>query len=784
MAAFLVLSGCGPNKVSSDRTGQSPAGSSSAAPSGVEAAARVQPAAMKAVVLFTEGTVTAQRSGSVRDLQIGDDLQPRDVIDVGGGASCEIQFGNMAVARLSENTKVTLASLAPGAQSGGVTVALSLGTVVSHVRKLGSEESYQVRTQSVTCGVRGTQFAVSSDSGGTTKLAVKDGAVAVLPPNSSIQAMKTDAATIGTDVEQAVQTVTSRLPVVKAGYQIVIPKAAGEAMSRQIDTMAKELNAAAAAPASDRAAMTASINRQASQTAASIQTAAPAPQTLDEQSIQTLKPTGQMQLRPLDQLPSENTPAPATVASAPVSQSGVQSAAKPPEKNNTPTPGGTTKAATLQAKPPVTPPVSASAKPPATPPVQAAAAAQPSQMPVTVITRPANAAVFINDKPIPAGGSRQLYRVGATITIRAERLGYASQHVSYTIVGGKNEIQFQLKPKPVDRIISLSSKPIVGLESGGPGSDVLYASDAEGAVYAVDSAGNVQWTVKTSNGPNDIALPVVSPRYVYFSGNAEFVIIDRQTGRVVRRQKSGAQTSHPFGQHVAFTGTGTEQVLYPETNGIRVMDAKTGALIRNIPIPGGVGMSPTVHAGKILVVSQKGEFFVIDPATGKVDARIPTQALQPIGLAVTTRGNRAVFAGRRGTVVCIDVAGARILWQKKLAGNPRVFSDILTPQEGVFVYTGKSIDALSWADGSPLYAPIQGITAPPVLLDGQLVAGHTSGAVRFYTIADGTVQMSYPVGYTVSARPALISGRVALPLSTGAVELLVPAGIAAAEQAR
>ena len=104
------------------------------------------------------------------------------MITTGSDGYCEIQMGDIAVVRVEADSVLELQSLVSDDEGSRMAVDLESGTVLCKVKKLLDEDSFQVKTNTVVCGVRGTQFRVSSDSEAVdTLLAVKEGAVAVTP---------------------------------------------------------------------------------------------------------------------------------------------------------------------------------------------------------------------------------------------------------------------------------------------------------------------------------------------------------------------------------------------------------------------------------------------------------------------------------------------------------------------------------------------------------------------------------------------------------------------------
>src|SRR5208337_1784249 len=110
---------------------------------------------------------------------------------------------------------------------------------------------------------------------------------------------------------------------------------------------------------------------------------------------------------------------------------------------------------------------------------------------------------------------------------------------------------------------------------------------------------------------------------LYFTGPKEFLAVAIRTGAVVSRTVLDSTTTHLFGQRVAVSSS---LGVYPTSTSLNVFDPATGATVRQIPLAGGTLMSPTISDGRVLVVSQAGVFFAIDPESGQPLFQVPTGA--------------------------------------------------------------------------------------------------------------------------------------------------------------
>jgi len=787
LIVVFVIAGCGP----AGEGGSQPASSQESGESEPAASPAPAPTHLQASIVFVTGDVTILSGEEERVADIGATLEPQDAVDVAADSYCEIQFGTMSVVRVDADTQVTIASLSPAGEPDGAAVSLSGGTVVSKVRKLAGGEKFQVRTHGVTCGVRGTVFSVSSAQTGDMTLSVSEGAVAVAPETVDVDELKNTASELGTDAQQAAAQVEASLPLVEAGYSVTVTPQQSKHMEEQVTPVVQKINQAAATPEAERAPLIQEAGQAATQAAQTLKVSVPAPAPLaNEKTKQALEQAATMELRPIETLPSqslapetsetsvsaadEGAPARAPGASQPqqgVSKNGtdgqeqVESAGEPvePEKQEVQAP--------VQAQPQV-----------------ASLPEQPQKAALSVTVSPADARLSVDGSPVSTPFTGQ-FEIGKSVSVQASRPGFASQRTRQVVAASGSNLRIRLDPKPLEHTVRLSSQPLVGVTSGPGGT--MYVSDRAGTVYAVGHDGKVLWSVKSANSPAERNVPVVTDSYVFFSGSREFVTIDRTSGKVVRRDQLGSSSTHPFGQRVAFA---KDLVFYPDARGIRVLkpESSQGGNIPipalqvtdgqeggTIPIPGGVRMTPTIYGQKLLVVSQKGEFFQVDIQSGKTDAALQTDALQPVGLAITLLRQTAVFAGRKGTVVAVDLRGPEILWQHVPAQELAVFSDILATPQGAFFEAGGSIHALSWSDGSELYAPIPGAASPPAYRDGMLIYTGVDKRLHLGNAGTGRDIVSFPLDAESSVRPAVAGERVAVANSTGTLLLLNATGLRA-----
>ncbi|MEM5947502.1 PQQ-binding-like beta-propeller repeat protein [Spirochaetia bacterium 38H-sp] len=172
-------------------------------------------------VIYVEGNVYYKQDENWEPVFIGDILTLGDEIKTEDGI-CELQFGERAVVRLDYNTVVAMERLVGSGGDMDARVGVSEGSLVAKVEKLVGNERFKVRTPTTTCGVRGTAFRVKTDKEGKTQLAVKEGAVRVIPAPIDMDVVKDKAEIAGEEMVALVAEIEDNAPLVLPDQEIKI----------------------------------------------------------------------------------------------------------------------------------------------------------------------------------------------------------------------------------------------------------------------------------------------------------------------------------------------------------------------------------------------------------------------------------------------------------------------------------------------------------------------------------------------------------------------------------
>jgi len=834
---LLVLFGCGkkaPQETRADKTVSS-AELANNTEIGSDLTPVEAPDYTDALVTFVSGDVYRYADGDWIYLDIGDLLSVDDSVKTDADSSCELQFGDRAVVRIEGDTECKLSTvfLKPGEAKVGIN--LLTGTVVCKVQKLMGSEKFNVITKSATCGVRGTKFSVKQIEGENSVLAVKEGVVAVLPPEYSKIELSTEGKT-NSVLTDTMRKIESAVPVVTADEEAVIDPSLYKDVAESVKVLAEASEEITKADESGK--------EIPEETVKLLETAGEKIEThinskdielaeISEKSKEVLEKTESMKLLDIpvvENVSESRTPVPkvrkisikanpsntviilngnqvavgkfsgifkdgdvldfvfenngyeSTDLKISVSSDTKREFSVELKKKDEPS----VKKESLSSAEEKTAKGDADKKEPSSETVRNAEnvsdakVSEPVQkeekvFQINVIVNPPDADIIINGKPSGKGKFSAAYPAGTILSIAGKRRGFSEKTTKVTVGSDSPvNISLDLEPKPVDALVSVSKYRISNSVAAGAG--LLVVSDVKGTVFAVDTGGKLLWKISTKNTSAENSHPVLTGNRVFYSGPKELIIADVSTGKIIKRQDLDANAAHIFGRKVIPIG---ENEIFPANNVLEIIDRDTGNIIRKIDIPGGGSrMTPGVWMDKILIVSPDGVLRILNSSDGSVEAEIPTGGIQPIALSVAVKNNLAVFSGRKGNVVCIDLDNRRVLWENRLSGEKvQVYSDIVLSDKGAYLYSKGTVYGLSLGNGKYLFNPVSDASAPPALVGDSLVFGSINSSLIFLDPLTGTKQRSLTLDETVSTRPAEFRGRIAVGTAGGDIVIIDPEGI-------
>ncbi|MEA1912050.1 MAG: PQQ-binding-like beta-propeller repeat protein, partial [Spirochaetota bacterium] len=395
---------------------------------------------------------------------------------------------------------------------------------------------------------------------------------------------------------------------------------------------------------------------------------------------------------------------------------------------------------------------------------------------VSIRIEPTDAHLVVNGERVRSNIFSGKFPEGTSINIEGSRNGFRDKSKLLTVGERSSNVTISLDPRPLESTLAVSKSKLVGSIS--TGSNMIYTSDSNGLISAVTPEGRLVWSFASANKSVENSYPVFSNNRIYFSGSSELVVINALNGKVIERKALDKNSAHIFGRRLVPFGS---QSLFPSNDEIRVLNGSSGNLVRTISLPGsGSRMTPAVWKNKILSVDQNGTFSIINPDSGVVEKEITTTGSQPIALSITIKNNLAVFSGRKGNAVCIDLDAEKVLWDTQLisgGSKVQVYSDIVCSNSGVYIYTKGTIHALNLTTGEKLFENISDVSSPPGVIANQLVFGDNNNNLVFMNSKNGRIDKILDLNDTVSARPAALGGLIAAGTLSGKLLVINPEGI-------
>ncbi len=801
----------------------------------------------RTLLTFISGDVFRLENGEWVYAEIGEFLEEDDSILIESGSFCEIQFGDRAVIRVEEDTELALNTIDLKSGEATIGIELALGSVLCKVQKLADNDRFNVKTPSVACGVRGTEFSVSADSSGDTVLAVKEGAVAILPPELVVEELvdragkngdvvadilekiEASAFVVGEnkeinlteesfkDIKETVQEITEIIELIEAdeeGSEEEVSVEIVEALATASKIVTKTVVAPMAPVEEISVENTVKLKSTEDMRMISIPvTIVPVTEDTDKAGeSKAVEPAAQVSLHKFslkiipanaeiilnskivgkgsfsgifeegkildfdfvsENFESQNisfTVSGETSKQYTISliKSGIEQEKKEEEKPEPQAGKGKTSAVKEVDVEEVSIEKSVVIDSPS--PVV-------KLFDISVIIKPADSTLVVNGEKVVAGRFTGSFPDGTKLQVSGERNGFADKSMMIN-VGAQNAGSFtiNLDPRPVEAVIQISGNRLVGSITAG--ANKFYTSDSQGTVSAVTVDGRIIWSVKTDNKSIENSYPVFIGNRIYFSGSSEFVIINAVNGKVIDRQSLDKNSAHIFGRRIVPMGS---KGLYPSNEEIRIIDRSNGNTIRSINLPGnGSRMTPTVWNNKILSVDQNGTLSIINAESGSVEKEISTGGSQPIALSITVKNDLAVFSGRKGNVVCIDLNAGKVLWEKQLNGSGskvQVYSDIICSSAAAYIYTKGVIFGLNLKTGEDIFESIKNVSSPPALIDNELVFGNTDAKLIFMDAVSGKIKKTLILDNDVSTRPAELNGKVCVGINPGKMVIINPEGI-------
>jgi outer membrane protein OmpA-like peptidoglycan-associated protein len=190
------------------------------------------PEGKTAKIVFLVGEVSLNKDDTVWvPAQIGDILGEGTWIRTGPQSYCEIVISSGTLFRMKDHSEILISLLPSSEGDRSSLIRLIKGELLTKVQKIAYRSADSVQTESVTLGVRGTQFLVRKERDSTSVL-VGDGAVTVVMNVSEVPKQ---------DLPRGMRSIVTRIERgarVRAGYKLAISKQKVQSLSEKIEDIA------------------------------------------------------------------------------------------------------------------------------------------------------------------------------------------------------------------------------------------------------------------------------------------------------------------------------------------------------------------------------------------------------------------------------------------------------------------------------------------------------------------------------------------------------------------
>lgn len=194
------------------------------------------------LITYLEGDVYKKDAEDWAEVFTDDLLVESDVVKTGEGAFCELQFGEIALVRMQENSILRMTSVLTELGQTDIKLGLDLGTVLCKVEKLVEDERFEVEAPGAVCGVRGTRFGVEVNETKDISLFVEEGACALIPASVTPEKISEKLVDNPGLADILIREVENNALVVKADQEVKVDKSAFEQAKILFDEVHKAID--------------------------------------------------------------------------------------------------------------------------------------------------------------------------------------------------------------------------------------------------------------------------------------------------------------------------------------------------------------------------------------------------------------------------------------------------------------------------------------------------------------------------------------------------------------
>lgn len=118
----------------------------------------------KGIVNFMAGSVTIEYRGAKTAAKVGDELRQGMTVITGANSQADLYFGEERVIKVLENSRLEITELMVTREKDSSSFFLRAGKIFTQIKdKLGKDEEFEVKTNTATAAVRGTEFYMEED---------------------------------------------------------------------------------------------------------------------------------------------------------------------------------------------------------------------------------------------------------------------------------------------------------------------------------------------------------------------------------------------------------------------------------------------------------------------------------------------------------------------------------------------------------------------------------------------------------------------------------------------
>jgi len=674
----------------------------------------------KALVTFISGVSFVLQQNDWQLLEIGDYLQGGDTVKVAEDSYCELQFGGLAAVRIEANTILAIEELFLESGAGNISLNIAAGSVLYKVGKLRGDQKFNIKTMTAVMGVRGTRFAVRVDEKEGTLLAVKSGALQIMPASIAVEGLIARLPEKEERVLELLQKIGDSAYTVAADQEILITEQASmetEASFKELEELVNTIIAEMETTISDEQFRL--LDQRVQGVIQSVAVSVRPPVELSEESRKALEA--------IEGIGMINIP------------DGTPGMEQPEQV-----------AITLRV--------------------------EPEDAEISITTLPGDALILINGGSVGRGRFSSTFPLGKKLSIRVCRDGYEEKELKIIVTerGGSYEISLDLQA--VVDTLPLSRAALAGelyVEA-----NRVIGVDVEGTIVLADMKGAVMNRISLGEKPGYNSFPLISGEQAYFIGSRRFVVADINSGELLKSLPVESGAAYNFGRRVAiFNNRG----IFPDNDRIKVFDLDTGDLTAEIKIADGSIMSPQVRNERIIMVNKKGIVLKIDEQGG-FDSIIPTGSLKDGPLFSALFADLVFISSSSGSVVAVDLVKGEVLWQQQLPLPEENFCTLTCGESGLYALYGDVLYALSLENGKELFKPISKVSASPLYSAGKLFLGRDqdgSNQGRFDVVnaATGVIEKSLLLEENITTAPVLWEEKLLVGTQGGKIIIINPAGI-------